>query len=37
MADYFTNFSLIFSLPGAEAQTYAMELGRWKATTTRAN
>jgi hypothetical protein len=26
MADYFTNFSLMFSLPGAEAQTYALEL-----------
>jgi len=26
MADYFTNFSLMFSLPSAEAQTYALEL-----------
>jgi len=26
MADYFTNFSLVFSLPSQEAQAYAMEL-----------
>jgi hypothetical protein len=26
MADYFTNFSFIFSLPNQEAQTYALEL-----------
>ena len=26
MADYFTNFSLVFSLPSAEAQAYALEL-----------
>ena len=26
MANYFTNFSLIFSLPSQEAQTYALEL-----------
>ena len=26
MADYFTNFSLIVSLPSVEAQTYALEL-----------
>ena len=26
MADYFTNFSLIFSLPSVEAQAYALQL-----------
>lgn len=26
MADYYTNFSLTFSLPSAEAQTYALRL-----------
>ena len=26
MADYFTNFSLVFSLPSTEAQAYALEL-----------
>jgi hypothetical protein len=26
MANYFTNFSLVFSLPSAEAQAYALEL-----------
>ena len=26
MADYFTHFSLIFTLPSAEAQTYALQL-----------
>ena len=26
MADYFTNFSLVFSLPSQEAQAYALEL-----------
>ena len=26
MADYFTNFSLVFSLPSPEAQAYALEL-----------
>ena len=26
MADYFTNFSLMFSLPDTEAQTYVLQL-----------
>ena len=26
MADYYTNFSFIFSVPSAEAQTYALQL-----------
>jgi hypothetical protein len=26
MADYFTHFSLVFTLPSAEAQTYALQL-----------
>lgn len=26
MADYFTNFSLVFSLPSTEAQAYALDL-----------
>lgn len=28
MADYFTNFSLVFSLPSQEAQAYAVELAQ---------
>ena len=28
MADYFTNFSFMFTLPDAEAQAYALELAR---------